>query len=144
MQSRTIHWIFAIGVFGISLAQYLLTVQPSVSFWDAGEIAAAKKLLQVPHPPGAPLSLLVGRLFYLLPLSESMGFRVNLLSVFSTSFAVLFLYLSIAKLLGRMPAFEHEGIVWQLARPMAAAIGALSFSFCDTLWFNGVEAEAWP
>jgi hypothetical protein len=141
MTGKVIHRITGLLVFIISSIQFFLTVQPSVSFWDAGEIAAASFMLQVPHPPGAPLSILIGRLFYMLPFSESLGFRVNCLSVLSSAFAVLFLYLSIVKLLRRFSAGSGQDGLSNIGTLVAAAIGALSFSFCDTFWFNGVEAE---
>jgi hypothetical protein len=141
MFDKTLHRTIAALVFGISAVQFFLTVQPSVSFWDAGEIAAASFMLQVPHPPGAPLSLLIGRLFYMFPFSESLGFRVNCLSVLSSALAVLFLYLSIVKLLRRFAPKSEQDRFSNAGALVVAAIGALSFSFCDTFWFNGVEAE---
>jgi hypothetical protein len=98
-------------------------------------------MMQVPHPPGAPLSLLIGRIFYMFPFSESLGFRVNCLSVLSSAGAVLFLYLSIVKLLKRFLPVNAQNPLSDIGTLIVAAIGALSFSFCDTFWFNGVEAE---
>ena len=141
ISDKAIHRIAGLFVFVISAIQFFLTAQPSVSFWDPGEIAAASYLLQVPHPPGAPLWLLIGRLFSMVPFSASLGFRINCLSVLSSAFAVLFLYLSAAKLLKRTSANAPQGFIQRLGVPIAAAIGALSLSFCDTFWFNGVESN---
>ncbi len=141
MTANAIHRFVGSFVFIISAIQFFLTAQPSVSFWDAGEIAAASYLLQVPHPPGAPLFLLLGRVFSMLPFSESIGFRMNALSVLASACSVLLLYLIAVRLIENVkktvPARRFE----VFATRAAAAIGALSFSFCDTFWFNGVEAE---
>ncbi len=130
-------------VFFISFIQFILTVQPSVSFWDTGEFIAAGYSLQVPHPPGAPLFLLIGRIFSMLPLGLNTALQVNLISVISSALSVLLLYLVAVKLIenyrGKTPQTMFEAIITFLA----AAIGALSFSFSDTFWFNGVEAEVY-
>jgi len=76
-----------------------LTVQPSVSFWDCGEVSAAAYGLQVPHPPGSPFYTLVGRIFSMLPTASNIGLRINYLSVVTSCFSVLLLYLSIVKLI---------------------------------------------
>ena len=80
MQNRLIHRITATVVFSISLIQFLLTVQPSVPFWDPGELSAAAYMLEVPHPPGGPLFSLVGRVFFMLPIPGDIGLRMNLIS----------------------------------------------------------------
>src|SRR5512135_2698005 len=99
MNNRLLYRIVGFVVFLLSLGQFVLTVQPSVSFWDPGELSAAANLLQVPHPPGGPLFLLVGRFFYLLPFPGDLGLRMNMVSVFSASFSVLFLYLVAVRLI---------------------------------------------
>ncbi len=130
-------------VFFISTLVLILTVQPSVSFWDCGEFIAASYYLQVPHPPGAPFFLLLGKLFSFLPFGENIAFRINMISVFSSSFSVLFLYLIAVKLIENYRGKEPKNI-WDAAGTyISAAIGALSFSFSDTFWFNGVEAEVY-
>ncbi len=141
MNHRLLHRCIAAAVFAIAAVQFFVTAQPTVSFWDPGELSAAAYMLQVPHPPGGPLFSLVGRFFYLLPMPGDQGFRMNAVSVVSSSFAVLFLYLIAVRLIrnyrGKQPGSLSEA--WGTF--MAAAIGALALSFCDTFWFNGVESN---
>jgi len=143
MNLRLIHKIFAAAVFVISLIIYLLTVQPSVSFWDCGEFIAASFYMQVPHPPGTPFFLLLGNIFAHIPFIENVGFKVNLISVFSSAFSVFFLYLVAVKLINIYKGSKPEKLVDALATYIAAAIGAFSLCFSDTFWFNGVEAEVY-
>ena len=143
MNLRLVHRVFAAAVFVISLVIYLLTVQPSVSFWDCGEFIAASFYLQVPHPPGTPFFLLLGNIFAQIPFLENIGFKVNLISVFSSAFSVFFLYLVAVKLINIYKGGKPKNLVDALATYIAAAIGAFSLCFSDTFWFNGVEAEVY-
>jgi len=141
MTSRILHRCVAAAVFAISAVQFFLTAQPTVSFWDPGELSAAAYMLQVPHPPGGPLFSLVGRFFYLLPIAGDPGFRMNLVSVASSAFSVLFVYLIAVRLIGRIRRGDPESPREASGTRIAAAIGALALSFCDTFWFNGVESN---
>ncbi|RJP67067.1 MAG: DUF2723 domain-containing protein [Ignavibacteriales bacterium] len=143
MNNKLVHRIFAVFVFIISFIQYFLTVQPSVSFWDCGEFIAAGYSLQVPHPPGAPLFLLLGRLFSMLPIGENIAFRVNMISVLSSALSVVFVYLVAVKLIENFRDKKSESLLDRIVNYVAAAVGALSLSFSDTFWFNGVEAEVY-
>ena len=78
---------------------YLRTVTPNVAFWDCGEFISTSYILGVPHPPGAPLYTLVGRIMSLLPLPGKVAFHVNLISVFAGAATALFLYLCTVRLL---------------------------------------------
>ncbi len=140
MKRYPLQVLIGAGVFLISLAQFLLTIQPSVSFWDPGELSAAAYMLQVPHPPGGPLFSLVGRIFYLLPFPGDIGVRMNLLSAFASVFSVLLLYLSAIKLIEQYRG-KAQNTLEALGTYLSAAIGALALSFCDTFWFNGVESN---
>jgi len=143
MNFKLFNKVAAAAVFVISFLQYIITVQPTVSFWDCGEFIAAGYSLQVPHPPGAPLFLLLGRLFSMIPLGLNTGLQVNLISVLSSAASVFFLYLIAVKVIenfkGKTPQTALDGI----STYIAAAIGALSLSFSDTFWFNGTEAEVY-
>lgn len=143
MEYKNLHRSIAAAVFLISAFVYLLTVQSNVSFWDCGEFIASAFLLQVPHPPGTPFFLLLGRLASLLPIGENVAFRVNLVSVFSSAFVVLFLYLTAVKLIEFYKGNKHDSKLDALGTYIAAAIGALSLGFSDTFWFNAVEAEVY-
>ena len=84
--------LIALSVLVLSFLVYYDTMAPSVSYWDCGEFIAVSYTLGVPHPPGSPLFLLLGRIASLLPFSEDIAFRVNLLSPLSSAFAVFFLF----------------------------------------------------
>lgn len=143
MDLRLLNRIFAFIVFLISIIIYLMTVQPTVSFWDCGEFIAAAYYLQVPHPPGAPLFLLIGNIFSKIPLVENIGYRVNLLSVITSALSILFLYLIIVKVIQNYLKKELRTLLDALTIYISAAIGALAFAFSDTFWFNAVEAEVY-
>jgi hypothetical protein len=129
-------------------------VSPTLSYWDCGEFAACAYSLSVPHPPGSPLFLLMGRIFSMLPTSEfghalgyavtsyDIAFRVNMISVLSSAFAVLFLYLTIVRLLLQWKS-KPEDTFEILKITLSAAIGALTFAFTYSHWFNAVEAEVY-
>ena len=143
MNLKHLHRVYAVIVFLVSLIVYWKTVQPSVSFWDCGEFIAASFYLQVPHPPGAPFFLLLGNVFSKIPFFENVGFRINLISVFSSAFAVFFLYLVAVKLINIFKGKNPENLFDGIATYTAAAVGAFSLAFSDTFWFNAVEAEVY-
>ena len=94
---QLIFWnrIVAGTLFSIALLTFGLTVEPTASFWDAGEYIATSAKLQVGHPPGAPFFQMMGAFFALFATSaEKVALMVNLMSVFSSAFTILFLYLS--------------------------------------------------
>ncbi len=119
----------------------MLTVAPTVSFWDCGEYIAVSHILGVPHPPGTPLYLLIGRIFSILPLGENIGYRVNLISPIVASLAILFLYLIIVKFLKRYVDMTKD--INRLSVYFGAFVGAMTFAFTDSHWFNSVEAEVY-
>ncbi len=143
MSDKNLNKIFALIVFLISITVLFRTTQPSVSFWDCGEFIAASYYLQVPHPPGAPFFLLIGRIFSMIPFADNIGFRVNMISILSSALSVMLLYLIIVKLIENYRGKEYKNLLDRFTTYFAAAIGALSFSFSDTFWFNGVEAEVY-
>ncbi len=128
--------------FFISFFVYLRTVAPTVSLWDCGEFIASSYILGVPHPPGAPFYLIIGKIFSLIPFHADIGFRVNMISVLSSSFTILFLYLIITQLIR-----SYQGTIEEQFDKFivcgAALIGALTLAFSYTFWFNAVEAEVY-
>ncbi len=134
-------------VFAIALTVYVLTLEPTTSFWDCGEFIASAYKLQVPHPPGAPLFLLVGRMFSLLALGDvkQVAYWVNMVSAVSSAFTVLFLFWSITLLALKMVGERAEKVtVNQTILILGSGIvGALSFTFSDSFWFSAVEAEVY-
>lgn len=135
----TVHRVTAFFLFMLSASLYIYTLAPSVSLWDCGEFISCAARLEVGHPPGAPLYLLVGRIFALFACSESsIGWWVNLVSALSSAAAVMMLYSIIKHIIGRSrpDADNYVAIV-------AAAIGAMLFAVTDTFWFSAVESEVY-
>ncbi len=142
MDARRIKWILGAVVTVTALTTYVLTLQPSVPFWDCGEFSAAIALQQVPHPPGAPLFLMVGKLFHLLPFGDP-GWRTNLISAVATAGAALVLYLLLSLVLEHIWRAPRETLFQALALYGSALVGALALTFSDTVWFNAVESEVY-
>lgn len=135
------------AVFAISLIAYIFTVEETASFWDCGEFIAIAYKLEVSHPPGAPLFMLIGRLFSFLSFGDvtQVAYWVNMASVLASAFTILFLYWSIV-LLGRKLLSAKVGEETDLQKILligAGAIGALSFTFTDSFWFSAVEGEVY-
>ncbi len=131
-------------VFAIAATTYLLTMEPTASFWDCGEFIAVSYKLEVPHPPGAPFFLLVGRMFSFLALGDTqqVAFWITSISAFSSAFTILFLFWSITLLARRwMP--EPETLADRVSILGAGAVGALAYTFSDSFWFSAVEAEVY-
>ena len=136
---------FGWGIFVIALFTYGFTVEPTASFWDAGEYIATSAKLQVGHPPGAPLFQMMGAFFAMFATSpEKVALMVNFMSVFSSAFTILFLFWTLTLLLKKLPAFKIlETSNQRMTFFGSASVGALSFCFSDSFWFNAVEAEVY-
>jgi len=134
-----LRWFLGIFVVAAGLAAFGLTVAPTLSFWDCGEFIACSAILGIPHPPGAPLYVEIGRVFTLLPIGEDIGYRVNLISVISSAFTGLMGFLIILKL------FElwWPGVPSRFWKYLAAVSGALCLDFSSTFWSSAVEAEVY-
>jgi Protein of unknown function (DUF2723) len=135
-------------MFAVSLITYWLTFEETGSYWDCGEFIAVAYKLEVSHPPGAPLFMLLGRIFSFLALGDGtkVAYWINFLSVLSSAFTILFLFWSIT-LLGRKmmgvskPSELSEEKTWTLMG--AGVVGALAYTFSDSFWFSAVEAEVY-
>ena len=136
---------FGWGIFVIALFTYGFTVEPTASFWDAGEYIATSAKLQVGHPPGAPLFQMMGAFFAMFATSpENVALMVNFMSVFSSAFTILFLFWTLTLLLKKLPAFKIlETTNQRMTFFGSASVGALAFCFSDSFWFNAVEAEVY-
>src|SRR5688572_27137156 len=134
-------------VFTIALVTYWLTMEETASYWDCGEFIAVSYKLEVPHPPGAPLFLLIGRLFSFLALGDvtKVAYWINFTSVLSSAFTILFLFWSSVlfrrKLLKVTNAEELSKNTLLLMG--AGAVGAMAYTFSDSFWFSAVEAEVY-
>lgn len=134
--------------FAIATFVYLLTVERTASFWDCGEFIACAYKLQVPHPPGAPFFLLIGRMFSLLAGSDvtQVAFWINVSSALASGFTILFLFWTIT--LFGVKLFAHQKIekltdYQTILLLLAGTIGSLSYAFTDSFWFSAVEAEVY-
>jgi len=140
-------WNLSIGwsVFAIALFTFGSTVEPTASFWDAGEYIATSAKLQVGHPPGAPFFQMMGAFFALFASSpEKVALMVNYMSVFSSAFTILFLFWTITLLLKKLPNFKSlDSLSESIGFFGSAAVGSLAFCFSDSFWFNAVETEVY-
>jgi len=127
----------------LSFGVYLATSSPTINFWDCGEFVATAYGLGIPHQPGTPLYVLVGRVFAILPmLGLSVAQKINLMSAFFAALAVGLSYLTITTLVrGWRDEREDPMPVW--IRRGAAASGALFLAFSSTFWINAIEAEVY-
>jgi hypothetical protein len=141
--NNLIGWI----VCAIAALTYYFTIEPTASFWDCGEYITCAYKLEIAHPPGAPLFLIIGRLFALFGGDDptKAAIMINLLSALSSSFTILFLFWTITRL--GIKSFGQKGSDLsqghQFAVLGAGIIGALAFTFSDTFWFNAVEGEVY-
>ena len=136
--------------FGIALICFSLTVEPTGSFWDAGEYISTSAKLQVGHPPGAPLFQMIGAFFatFAFGASTKIALMVNMVSVFSSAFTVFFTFLITSNLIQKLWS-EEEANSQSYSLPKTIVIlsgslvAALSLSFSDSFWFNAVETEVY-
>ena len=134
------------SVFAIALLVYSLTVEPTASFWDAGEYISTSSKLEIGHPPGAPLYQILGAFVSIFaPDSTYIALAVNYLSCLTSAFTILFMFWSLTLLIKKVLLINNEVITTskQYAVLGSAAIGSLAFSFTDSFWFNAVEAEVY-
>ena len=139
-------WNLRLGwfAFAISLLSYLLTVEPTASYWDCSEYIATAAKLQVGHPPGAPFFQMVGAVFAILaPHAEYIALSVNMMSVLASSFTVLFLFWTITGIARRLMREQVDDNHTQILVLIAGLVGALGFAYTDSFWFNAVEAEVY-
>lgn len=131
--------------FAIALITYTLTVEPTMSFWDCGEYIATAAKLEVGHPPGAPLYQMMGAFFAMFASdSTKIALMVNMMSVFSSAFTILFMFWSstmlLRKLISQFSELNDSNLIAILG---SSFVGALAFTFSDSFWFNAVEAEVY-
>lgn len=147
MNFRKVNNITGWVVFVIASLVYILTSEARGSFWDTGEFIASAYKLQLPHPPGAPLFVLLGRLFIVLFGNDPMtaAKAVNVMSALASSFTILFLFWTITH-------FARKLVVGNLNEPdtaqtwtivAAGTVGALAYTFSDSFWFSAVEGEVY-
>lgn len=136
-----IGWI----TFLIAAIVYMLTIEPTASFWDCGEFIASAYKLEVGHPPGAPFFMILGRFFTLFSGSpENAAKMVNMLSGLASAFTILFLFWTITHFVRKIVIKNDEYSVGNIITIIGSGlVGALAYTFSDTFWFSATEAEVY-
>ena len=141
-------WNLRLGwfAFAFSLISYLLTVEPTASYWDCAEYISTSSKLQIGHPPGAPLFQMLGAFFSIFASdNEQISLMVNMMSVIASAITIFFLFLTLTIVGKKILIKESTKISSQNATAIitSSLIGSLSFTFSDSFWFNAVEAEVY-
>jgi len=142
--NNLIGWV----VFLIAAAVYILTAEAGGSLWDCGEFVSSCFKVQIPHPPGAPLFVIIGRVFIVLfgdnPLTAAKA--VNIMSALASAFTILFLFWTIThfarKIMGIKTSDSLNAGQWMTVMG-AGVVGALAYTFSDSFWFSAVEGEVY-
>ena len=138
--------ITAVVVSLIADVTYIVTIEPTASFWDCGEFIASSYKLEVGHPPGNPVFQLFARLFTMFGDNMHAAVAVNAFSAICSALTIFFLYLTIVFLSKRVVKPSEEG-TYSLGKAIAifgsGAVGALAYTFSDTFWFSAVEGEVY-
>ena len=132
-------------VFLMASTVYLMTIESTASLWDCGEYITAAYKLEVGHPPGAPLFMVLGRLFSFFAAPESVAVWINALSAISSSLTILFMFWSLTLLIKKIILSQQKELTSgnQIAIFTSAAIGSLAYTFSDSFWFSAVEGEVY-
>ncbi|GAA0871502.1 DUF2723 domain-containing protein [Gangjinia marincola] len=140
-------WNTILGWFSfvVALTTYALTVEPTASFWDAGEYIATSSKLLVGHPPGAPLYQMLGAFFSIFSSDPSrIAITINLMSGVASAFTILFMFWSITILILKIAGTPEElSSSGKIAVLGSSLVGSLGFAFTDSFWFSAVEAEVY-
>ena len=135
------------GVFAIAAIVYLMTMEPVSSLWDCSEFIATSYKLEVGHPPGAPLFMMLARLATLFAFGnpDYVGMAVNAMNSLASAFCILFLFWTITHLARRLATRRGEELTPRsiIAILGAGAVGALAYTFTDTFWFSAIEGEVY-
>ena len=134
------------AVFAVAAITYLLTMEPSSSLWDCSEFVATSYKLEVGHPPGAPLFMLLARIATLFaPSTYYVPHMVNAMNGIASAFCILFLFWTITHIARRLYTREGKPLTESNAIAVLGAgiVGALGYTFTDTFWFSAVEGEVY-
>ena len=137
--------ICAAAAFAVSALTYLLTIEPSASFWDCGEFIASSYKLEVGHPPGNPVFQLIARFFTIFGDGAHAAVIVNSLSAICSALTILLLYLTIVFFAKRLFHRAEGGYTAGEALAIfgSGLVGAMVYCFSDTFWFSAVEGEVY-
>ncbi len=143
-QNQLLNNILGWTVFIISAIVYFLTIEPTVSWWDCGEFITSAYKLEVGHPPGAPLFMILGRVFSIFaPDTSKVALMVNSLSATSSAATVMFLFWTITHLASKLVKSDKPSLTEQIVIFGAGIVGALAYAFSDSFWFSAVESEVY-
>ena len=134
------------AVFAVAALTYLVTMEPSASLWDCSEFIATSYKLEVGHPPGAPLFMMMARLATMLaPSTEYVPLMVNAMNSLASAFCILFMFWTVTHLGRRIYSAQGRELtdanMWTVLG--AGAVGALAYTFTDTFWFSAYEGEVY-
>lgn len=132
-------------VFLVAAWTYVTTIEPTASFWDCGEFLATANKLEVGHPPGAPLFMMIGRVASAFVGPENVPVAINMLSALCSAFTILFLFWTITHMAHKVLTRngDEPGTGGILAVLGSGVVGALAYTWSDTFWFSAVEAEVY-
>ena len=149
MNPGKINKIIAAAIFIIMFPIYLMTVAPTISFWDCGEFVTCSYIMGIPHPPGSPLLSLIGRIMSLIPFYDIRGhgfgeiaYRVNMIDVILGALTVMLTYLIFVKLIHKFRAPSGRPLD-EYVIMFSAALTAFMVGFSDEFWTNAVEIETY-
>jgi len=133
--------------FLVAALTYILTLEPSVSFWDCGEFIASAFKMQVVHQPGAPLFLMIQRFFSIFAFGDihKIAYFMNVGSALASAATILFLFWTITALARKMVVKTNEELSTGdfITIMGAGVVGALAYTFSDSFWFSAVESEVY-
>ncbi|MCW3079107.1 DUF2723 domain-containing protein [Segetibacter sp.] len=141
--NNIVGWIVCV----IACTTYILTAEAGGSLWDSGEFVSSAFKLQIPHPPGAPLFVLMGRFFIILfgdnPMTAAKA--VNVMSALASGFTILFLFWTITHFARKAVQKVGEALTNNeiFAIMGAGAVGALAYTYSDSFWYSAVEGEVY-
>ncbi|NQU85761.1 MAG: DUF2723 domain-containing protein [Mariniphaga sp.] len=133
------------GVTIIAAIVYLMTIEPTTSFWDCGEFITTSYKLEVGHPPGAPFFMILGNVFTNFGGGPGNAAKmINALSALASAFTIMFLFWTITHLAKRLISKEQDLSLGQTIAVLGSGlVGALAYTFSDTFWFSAVEGEVY-
>jgi len=141
--NNIVGWIVTV----IACSVYILTAEAGGSLWDCGEFVSSCFKLQIPHPPGAPLFVILGRLFIIIHGDDQLtaAKSVNIMSALASGFTIMFLFWTITHFARKIVQKSNEILSGnQIFTIMSAGVvGALAYTFSDSFWYSAVEGEVY-
>ncbi|MBR1551800.1 MAG: DUF2723 domain-containing protein [Muribaculaceae bacterium] len=143
--NNTLGWI----VFVVAAVTYLLTLEPTASFWDCPEFVAQGFKSEIGHPPGNPIFILAARFAANFAGGDitKVAVCVNAMSAIFSALTILLLFWTITHMVKKLLVHDGEedkmGLAQYLVIMGSGLAGALAYTWSDTFWFSAVEAEVY-